>query len=140
MLDVGADDLTDLEGVGQVIAEAWAGWTSEHDNRELIRRMAEAGVRMADSEPEAGAGSSLLEGRVFVVTGTLPDHSRDEAKAALMQHWQSVKKSGWDMEMLLTHRFTARAAPDGSLWEVKIVRDTDLEDYLEGVNDEDPGP
>ncbi len=83
LLDVGADELTDLEGVGQVIAEAWAGWTSEPDNRELIRRMAEAGVRMADPEPEAGAGSSLLEGRVFVVTGTLPDHSRDEAKAAL---------------------------------------------------------
>jgi DNA ligase (NAD+) len=81
LLEVGTDELTDLEGVGQVIAEAWAGWVSESDNRELIRRMAEAGVRMED--PEAGASSSLLDGLVFVVTGTLPGHSRDEAKAAL---------------------------------------------------------
>ncbi len=83
LLDVGVDELTDLEGVGEVIAEAWVGWASETENRELIRRMAEAGVRMADPEPEAGGSSSLLEGLVFVVTGTLPEHSRDEAKVAL---------------------------------------------------------
>jgi DNA ligase (NAD+) len=83
LLHVEVDELTDLEGVGEVIAEAWFGWASEPENRELIRRMAEAGVRMADPEPEAGRSSSLLEGLVFVVTGTLPEHSRDEAKAAL---------------------------------------------------------
>ena len=83
LLEVGVDDLVDLEGIGQVIAEAWAGWASDPDNRELIRRMAEAGVRMSDPEPEAGSSSTLLDGLTFVVTGTLPDHSRDEAKAAL---------------------------------------------------------
>ena len=83
LLDVGVDDLVDLEGIGQVIAEAWAGWATEPDNRELIGRMAEAGVRMSDPEPEAGTAATLLDGLVFVVTGTLPDHSRDEAKAAL---------------------------------------------------------
>ncbi|MGD2061550.1 MAG: NAD-dependent DNA ligase LigA, partial [Acidimicrobiia bacterium] len=36
-----------------------------------------------DPEPEGGDEGSLLDGLVFVVTGTLPDHSRDEAKAAL---------------------------------------------------------
>jgi DNA ligase (NAD+) len=83
LLNVAADELTDLEGIGQVIAEAWVGWASEPDNRELIGRMADAGVRMSDPEPEGGDEGSLLDGLVFVVTGTLPDHSRDEAKAAL---------------------------------------------------------
>ena len=83
LLEVGVDELVDLEGIGQVIAEAWAGWASDPDNRELIRRMAGAGVRMSDPEPEAGNAGTLLDGLVFVVTGTLPDHSRDDAKAAL---------------------------------------------------------
>jgi DNA ligase (NAD+) len=83
LLEVGVEELTDLEGVGQVIAEAWVEWASEPDNRELIERMAQAGVRMSDPVPEAGSPSTLLDGLVFVVTGTLPDHSRDEAKAAL---------------------------------------------------------
>ena len=82
LLAVDAEELTELEGIGPVIAEAWAGWVSEDENRALIRRMAEAGVRMSDPEPE-GVGSSLLEGLTFVVTGTLPEHSRDEAKEAL---------------------------------------------------------
>ena len=83
LLEVGADDLVDLEGIGQVIAEAWSGWAADPDNRALIRRMAAAGVRMSDPEPEAGTPSTLLDGLVFVVTGTLPDHSRDEAKEVL---------------------------------------------------------
>jgi DNA ligase (NAD+) len=82
LMAVGASELTDLDGIGPVIAEAWAAWASDPDNRELNRRMAGAGVRMGDPEPEAGGGS-LLDGLTFVVTGTLPDHSRDEAKEAL---------------------------------------------------------
>ena len=83
LLDVEVETLVDLDGIGQVIAEAWTAWASDPDNRELIRRMAEAGVRMEDPEPEAAGGGSLLEGFTFVVTGTVPDHSRDEAKAVL---------------------------------------------------------
>ncbi|HEY5649985.1 MAG TPA: NAD-dependent DNA ligase LigA [Acidimicrobiia bacterium] len=82
LMAVDASDLTDLEGIGPVIAEAWAAWAAEPDNQALIRRMAEAGVRMDDPEPE-GAGETLLEGLTFVVTGTVPGHSRDEAKDAL---------------------------------------------------------
>jgi DNA ligase (NAD+) len=83
LLDVEVETLVDLDGIGQVIAEAWTAWASDPDNRKLIRRMAEAGVRMEDPEPEAAGGSSLLEGYTFVVTGTVPDHSRDGAKSAL---------------------------------------------------------
>ncbi len=82
LMAVDGAELTDLDGIGPVIAEAWAEWASESDNQELIRRMAEAGVRMENPEPE-GSGTGLLDGLTFVVTGTLPDHSRDEAKDAL---------------------------------------------------------
>lgn len=82
LLDIGAEELTELEGVGAVIATAWTNWVAVAENRRVIERMAEAGVRMEDPEPE-GQSSDLLAGLTFVVSGTLPDHSRDGSKEAL---------------------------------------------------------
>ncbi len=82
LLDAPEEELTEIEGIGDVIAGAWTEWANDEENRRLIERMAAAGVRMEDPEPD-GVGSSLLDGCVFVVTGTLPSHSRDEAKEAV---------------------------------------------------------
>jgi DNA ligase (NAD+) len=48
----------------------------------LIRKFAAAGVRVADDVVEAvhEPGARPWEGQVFVVTGTLPSMTRDEAK------------------------------------------------------------
>ena len=82
LLDASAEELTGIDGIGEVIANAWVDWAADEENRRLIARMADAGVRMEDPEPEGGS-SDLLAGKSFVITGTLPSHSRDEAKEAV---------------------------------------------------------
>ena len=78
-----------LEGIGDEIVEALAGFMAEPHNREAIARMREVGLTWdeqdgtilsvgADDPPAAPAGP--LAGRTFVLTGTLPDLTRDEAK------------------------------------------------------------
>ncbi len=76
------EELTAIEGVGPKIAEAWVEWAAESDNRALIERFRQGGVRLADPEP-SGTRSDVLAGTTFVISGTLDGLSRDEVKDRL---------------------------------------------------------
>jgi DNA ligase (NAD+) len=83
LLDASEEELTEIEGIGPVIAAAWAGWASDPESRRLIERLAQGGVRVEEPAPEAPPGSELLAGVSVVVTGTLASMSREEAEEAV---------------------------------------------------------
>jgi DNA ligase (NAD+) len=73
------------EGVGPTIAEAIRQWFDgpEGDwHTEIVDKWARAGVRMADERDESVPRT--LEGLSIVVTGSLEDFSRDQAKEAIV--------------------------------------------------------
>ncbi len=76
------ETLADLEGVGPEIAGSVAAWSRESANRKLVKKLAKAGVRLADPEPE-GVDPSLLAGVTIVLTGTLDGMAREEARTAI---------------------------------------------------------
>src|SRR5690606_24005082 len=82
--------LAAVHGIGRTTAEAVAAYMSEPRNRELIRRLAEAGLRM--DEPVERAERSTLAGRTFVVTGTHA-MSRKEITAFIERHGGRVTGS-----------------------------------------------
>ncbi|QOD04620.1 NAD-dependent DNA ligase LigA [Pseudarthrobacter sp. BIM B-2242] len=76
------EDLAHVDGVGPTIAAALKEWFAEDWHLEIIDRWAAAGVRMKDERDESTPRT--LEGLTIVVTGSLPDFSRDEAKEAIL--------------------------------------------------------
>lgn len=74
--------LADVDGVGPRIASAVKEWFAVDWHREVVRKWAESGVRMADERDESIPRH--LESLSIVVTGSLPSLSRDEAKEAIM--------------------------------------------------------
>jgi DNA ligase (NAD+) len=79
-----AEEVAAVEGVGPVIAEQVAEWSSDPDNVALIERLAKAGVRMeSEQSATASAVPGPLEGVSLVVSGTLEGLTRDEAQAAI---------------------------------------------------------
>ena len=54
-------------------------------NRDVIGRLREAGVRTERVASRRTAGDMALSGKTFVLTGTLESFSRDEAKAAIIR-------------------------------------------------------
>jgi DNA ligase (NAD+) len=81
-----------LEGIGDEIVQALAQFMAEPHNRDAIKRMRDVGITWpetegaitridADDEPATSAGP--LTGKTFVLTGTLPDLTRDDAKARI---------------------------------------------------------
>lgn len=81
LLDADAEMLQQVPDVGPVVAESILQFLSEAHNREVISALVSAGIHW-----EEGAGKStdgVLNGKTLVLTGTLPNMTRDEAKALI---------------------------------------------------------
>ncbi len=76
------EELAHVDGVGPTIAAALKEWFAEDWHLEIIDRWAAAGVRMEDERDESVPRT--LDGLTVVVTGSLPNFSRDEAKEAIL--------------------------------------------------------
>ncbi len=76
------EDLAEVDGVGSIIANALVDWFNVDWHREIVRRWRAAGVRMEDEQD--ASTPKTIEGLTVVVTGSLPNFSRDEAKEAII--------------------------------------------------------
>lgn len=76
------EEISAVDGVGQVIAAAVVDWFSDPSNRELVEKLGAAGVRLEDEIDDSVAGD-LLAGATFVVSGTVEGFTREEAQAAI---------------------------------------------------------
>jgi len=76
------DELSGVEGVGPVIAEAVREWFAVDWHEAIVQRWADSGVRMVDEVDESRPRT--LAGLTIVVTGSLVGFSRDEAKEAIV--------------------------------------------------------
>ncbi len=72
--------------VGPIVAASIARFFRQPHNREVVEQLRAAGVTWTETAPqtEAGAASNpLVAGKTFVLTGTLPSLSREDAKEAI---------------------------------------------------------
>jgi DNA ligase (NAD+) len=76
------DTVEAIPGVGETIALAVTDWFRHSKNRELVDRLRAAGVNL--KELDAGPGrDGPLSGKTLVLTGTLPNLKRSEARALI---------------------------------------------------------
>ncbi len=83
LLDTPVETLQAVSDIGPVVAASVHAFAEEGRNRDLVRRIAAAGVNMASLVPEPTDGPGPLAGKVFVLTGTMASMSREDASAAI---------------------------------------------------------
>jgi DNA ligase (NAD+) len=71
--------LAEVDDVGPIVAESIHTFFQQPHNREVVEQLRACGVHWAEGEPAARAPQPL-SGKTFVITGTLPTLSRDEAR------------------------------------------------------------
>ncbi len=71
------DDLSRVEGIGPILADAITEWFKGAENRALLRRLEKHLQIQKVAAPKRGP----LTGKTVVITGTLPTLSREEAEA-----------------------------------------------------------
>jgi len=79
----GTDQLSEVEDVGEVIAQSLTQWFADPRNRKLVDRLREAGVNFKSSLHSTAAAVGPFSGKTFVLTGTLPTLSREQATARI---------------------------------------------------------
>jgi len=77
----GTDELQQAPEVGPKVAAAIRDFFDEERNRALVERLREAGLQLEQEKPKTSGGK--LAGLTFVLTGTLPTLTRDEAQQRL---------------------------------------------------------
>jgi DNA ligase (NAD+) len=88
-----AEDLTKVPDVGPIVAQRVRSFFEEQHNLDVIERLQESGVRWSDTRPSTVAEDGPLSGKTFVITGTLPTMTRDEAKARIQKEGGKVTGS-----------------------------------------------
>jgi len=83
LMEATTDQLLEVDGVGQVIAESVVRYFANPINREIIARLAEAGLQMKLSDEELMDRTELLAGQSIVISGVFIHHSRDEYKTII---------------------------------------------------------
>ena len=82
LLDATEAEIGSIDGIGPEIVQSVRAWSSNRDNRRLVKKLAAAGVDLADPEI-VGVDGGLLSGVTVVITGTLEGFSREEARGAV---------------------------------------------------------
>ncbi len=82
IMDATLEQLLQVADVGPIVAQSIRTFFDQAHNREVVEQLRACGVTWTEGEPTAGA-SLPLAGQTFVLTGTLPTLSRDQAKDML---------------------------------------------------------
>ena len=82
VMDASEEALLEVDDVGPVVAQSIHTFFRQPHNREVVEQLRAAGVHWEEGEPAPRAVLPLA-GKTFVITGTLPTLSREEAKERL---------------------------------------------------------
>jgi DNA ligase (NAD+) len=83
LLEADEEQIVETEGVGPVMAETLLEWLSDERTRALIDRLRALGLQMEQEGGPIPGTEGPLAGKTFVLTGTLPNLSRDDASARI---------------------------------------------------------
>jgi DNA ligase (NAD+) len=87
LMDASEVQLLEVRDVGPVVAQSVRGFFDQPHHREIVEQLRAAGIAWPETDGvtastavEVTAGDRPVAGKIFVLTGTLPTLSRDEAK------------------------------------------------------------
>lgn len=82
------DELQSIEGIGDIVAESIYNWFRDDENEKMLMRLlSHISIKKMKRQKKT------LDGKVFVLTGTLKDYSRNEAKEEIRKRGGNISSS-----------------------------------------------
>ena len=130
LMEAGKEKIASIEGFGAIMGEACEAFFRESGARHLIGRLASLGLNMKGEEIQKGGGK--LSGLTFVITGTLPGLSRNEASALIEENGGKVASSvSKKTDYLLCGEDAGSKLTKAQSLGVPVLSETDLYAMLE---------
>lgn len=121
------DELISIEGVGAKVAQSIIEYCNDEHNKNAIERLLKELKIQSDVEKRG----DVLVGKTFVITGTLPVMSRDEAKEMIEQHGGKVSSSvSHKTSYVLAGENPGSKYDEARKLNIKIIGEEDLKNML----------
>jgi DNA ligase (NAD+) len=132
LVGAGQEELQEVEGIGPDRAVLIGEWFADEENRALVEELRGLGLQLATTEAETPAEGPLT-GHQYVLTGTLEEFTREEAKAALEAKGAKVASSvsGKTTGVIVGESPGSKAAKAEALG-VPVLAEADLRALLGG--------
>ena len=85
------EDISAIHGIGEKVAQELLAWIGHEEHRTFLHKFEQAGVVCL--QPEQSTLSQIFADTIFVLTGTLPTLSRDQAKEMIKERGGKVSSS-----------------------------------------------
>lgn len=82
IISASVEEISSIDGFGEIMAQSVVDFFSHKESVELIERLKEYGVNTVSKKEVKG---NIFEGKTFVLTGTLPTMTRNEASEIIEQ-------------------------------------------------------
>ena len=120
------EELAHIEGVGEKVADSVIEFFKDTKNQKLVDALGKE-VRILETAKKEGA----LSGKIFVITGTLPTLSRDEAKELIENHGGKVSGSvSAKTDFLLAGVSAGSKLADAKKYKVHVITEEELQKML----------
>ncbi|MBD3393888.1 MAG: NAD-dependent DNA ligase LigA [Chitinivibrionales bacterium] len=132
LFDLPREKLEQIDGIGPAMAQSIRLYFDSTQNRELVNQLRDRGVNCRGLPKSASGGT--LDGKTFVLTGTLPKYTRDQAKALIESQGGKVSSS----VSRKTDYVLAGSEPGSKLTKaqslgVTVIDQTEFETLLNGM-------
>ena len=126
-----AEELEEVDEIGARIAESVRAFFDSERNQDLLRRLKEAGLEFEEEAAADEDADQPLEGKVFVLTGTLSAMTRNEAAARIVAAGGKVTGSvSGKTDFLVTGEKAGSKLRKADQLGVDVLNETQLEDLL----------
>ncbi len=119
------DQMTAVDSIGPKIAESVHSFFIREESTQLISRLADAGLQFEAKSNEQK--SSSLEGKKFVLTGSLPSLTRNEASEIIEKHGgKTVSSVSGNTDYLLAGESAGSKLDKAKKLDIPIISEEDL--------------
>ena len=126
------EEIEAIEGFGPNIAESITNWFANDKNRAILEKLRKAGVW--PQMESISTTPKTLEGKKFVVTGTLAGFTRDGVKQYIVDHGGKVSESvSQSTDYLVLGKNPGSKLDDARVLGVKVISEDELRHMAEGV-------
>jgi len=123
--EITEEELSVLDQIGPVVAHAVKEWIEDEDSEELLRKFGHSG--MIALQPEGSSSPQIFAGKTFVLTGTLPTLSREQAKTLIKERGGSVSSSvSKKTDYVLVGSDPGSKAEEAEKLQVKMIEEDTL--------------
>jgi DNA ligase (NAD+) len=129
LMNASVETIDALEGIGEILAQNVVQWLSDPYHQAVIAKLRAAGVQMQGAT--RSIASDKLNGLTFVLTGTLPTLSRDQASDLIKSHGGKISGSvSKKTDYVLVGDSPGSKAEKAAQLGVKIISEAELYQLL----------